>query len=266
MIVEVDFLDHWKTQLLIQLLEDQLAPLYLLRLWGHCQNRKTHGFPVGSKKLLAAVCKYPVEGKKTAEEFHASLVEAGFVDEEDRNGDHFMIVHDWDSTNASLVASWTNGKKGGRPKNKPMDNPQETHGLLNGAAGLTHGETDREEREDREEKRESIAPAKDASLEEFHAAFQSVHPECARVGLCDFISVVAACRIVFNGEVVEPDVYAALNDFRINCCSMTTFRPQGAVQKFRNYLVQATAQRLQALEKQQKNKPIRRNSIATAGK
>jgi len=38
------------------------------------------------------------------------------------------------------------------------------------------------------------------------------------------------------------------------------------VQKFRNYLVQATAQRRQALEKQQKNKPIRRNSIATAGK
>ena len=59
---------------------------------------------------------------------------------------------------------------------------------------------------------------------------------------------------------------AVLNDFRINCCSMTTFRPQGAVQKFKNYLVQATDKRRQALEKQQKNKPIRRNSIATAGK
>jgi hypothetical protein len=60
------------------------------------------------------------------------MLEAGFVR---RDGDT-LIVHEWDQYNASLFANWSNGKKGGRPKNKenprvsdgiPMDNPSETH-------------------------------------------------------------------------------------------------------------------------------------------
>jgi hypothetical protein len=58
--------------------------------------------------------------------------------------------------NAGLIASWSNGGKGGRPK-KPTGNPQKTHGLPTGYPQvnpepnqvnpqLTHGVTDREEK------------------------------------------------------------------------------------------------------------------------
>lgn len=77
-----------------------------------------------------------------------------------------VIAHQWDEVNAGLIASWSNGGKGGRPK-KPTGNPQITHGLPTGYPAVnpesnqvnpqvTHGVTDREEKI--EKKEETKAP------------------------------------------------------------------------------------------------------------
>lgn len=118
MIVQPDFLDHWKTGLLIELLDDQCAPMYVLRLWAHCQNRKTHGFPRVNPAITKAICKAP----HSAEFFENCMVEAGFIEIIDNE----IVAHDWADVNASLITSWENGKKGGRPKKKPTENPRVT--------------------------------------------------------------------------------------------------------------------------------------------
>jgi|GEM_PF-3922869 len=127
MIVQPDFLDHWKTQLLIETLEDPTAPLYVIRLWAHCQNRKTHRFPRVNPAITKAICK---ASKHAPDVFENAMVECGFIRIED--GD--VVAHDWEHVNASLIAAWVNGKKGGRPKEKthgltlpkPRANPNET--------------------------------------------------------------------------------------------------------------------------------------------
>jgi hypothetical protein len=129
MIISPDFLDHWKTQLLVDKLDgDQSAPLRVIRLWSHCQNRRKNIFPAMTSATLKAVCHYLVD----ADKLESAMLEAGFIR---RDGD-MLIVHEWDQYNASLFANWSNGKKGGRPKNKenprvsdgiPMDNPSGTH-------------------------------------------------------------------------------------------------------------------------------------------
>lgn len=124
MIVDPDFLDHWRTRMLVDMLEDELAPLYVIRLWGHCQNRRGwvfDGMPVHATK---AICRYPGD----AEVLEKALVDCGFLSRQD---DEITIVG-WDEHNASLIANWANGKRGGRPKGstketrkKPMGKPKE---------------------------------------------------------------------------------------------------------------------------------------------
>lgn len=124
MIVDPDFLDHWRTRMLVDMLEDELAPLYIIRLWGHCQNRRGwifDGMPVHATK---AICRYPGD----AERFEKALIDCGFLS---RENDEITIVG-WDEHNASLIANWANGKRGGRPKGstketrkKPMGKPSE---------------------------------------------------------------------------------------------------------------------------------------------
>lgn len=121
MIVDPDFLDHWKTQMLIDSLDDPCAPIYVIRLWGHCQTRRGWVFdiPVAGIK---SICKYPGD----ADQLNQALIECEFLH---RNGKEVTVVG-WDEHNSTLIANWNNGKKGGRPpKKKPMDNPEETHGL-----------------------------------------------------------------------------------------------------------------------------------------
>ncbi len=75
MIVDPDFPDHWKTRLLVDLLEDESAPLNVIRLWAHCQNRRTHHFEDLNAKALKAICRYPGDPDK----FEAAMVSSGFV-------------------------------------------------------------------------------------------------------------------------------------------------------------------------------------------
>ena len=132
MIVDPDFFDHWKTLCLIEELDgDAAAPIYVLRLWAHCQNRKQWRFTSLSERALKALCRFPGNGNKLI----ASLVASGFV-RRSESGDEIIVVG-WDEYNAQLIANWKNGKKGGRPRTchsdysethgLPMDNPSQSH-------------------------------------------------------------------------------------------------------------------------------------------
>lgn len=136
MIIEPDFLDHWKTQLLVQLTDDPAAPLMMVRLWGHCHTRKAWRFSDLSDHALAAICRW----KGDAARLRAILIEAGFVMEEPDGQTTWLVAHDWDVVNATLVRNWANGPKGGRPKN-----PTITHDKPSG----TPNGSDRIDREDR---------------------------------------------------------------------------------------------------------------------
>ncbi len=123
MIVDPDFFDHWRTLMVADALGDQLAPVYIMRLWAHCQNRKADTFeipPAGIK----ALCKYAGD----ADALESALVAAEYIT---RDGTLVTVVG-WAEKNASLLAAWENGGKGGRPK--------KTHGLATGNPAVTHGQ------------------------------------------------------------------------------------------------------------------------------
>lgn len=131
MIVDPDFLDHWKTRMLVDMLDDDRAPLYVIRLWAHCQNRRDWVFddvpPVGVK----AICRYDGE----AEILEDALTKCGFLS---RDGDTLTIVG-WDEHNATLIANWKNGLRGGRPKGSG----KETHEKPMGSTGDNPSGTDK---------------------------------------------------------------------------------------------------------------------------
>jgi len=120
MIVEPDFLDHWKTRMLARLLKDERAPIYVLRLWAHCQQRKTDRFTGWNPDVLASVCRWDSDGSTLWEAMGKTFI---------RLEGEEVVVHGWADTNAALISAWTNGRMGGRPKAskstqpKPVDNP-----------------------------------------------------------------------------------------------------------------------------------------------
>jgi hypothetical protein len=118
MIVEPDFADHWKTQALIRAVGDNAgpegAPMMIIRLWAHCQHRKTGRFPNMSDDALAIICRW----NRSPSELKAILIECGFIN----NRDGILTIHDWENTNRILVSAWKNGTKGGRPR-KPTAKP-----------------------------------------------------------------------------------------------------------------------------------------------
>jgi uncharacterized phage protein (TIGR02220 family) len=114
MIVEPDFFDHWKTRMLVDLLDgDELAPVYVMRLWGHCQQRRAFAFSMPTA-ALRSTCRYKGDPAK----FEQAMTDAGFVS---RNEDSDLVANGWDEYNAKLIANWTNGQKGGRPPKKGRD-------------------------------------------------------------------------------------------------------------------------------------------------
>ena len=126
MIVTTDFLDHWKTTLLIQSLNDPAAPQYVIRLWAHCQSSKRWQFEGITPDILKAICRFPGDAKA----FDTAMLASRFI----RREGNLLSAHNWDLHNSSLISAWTNGAKGGRPPQKapieqPPDNPEITHGL-----------------------------------------------------------------------------------------------------------------------------------------
>lgn len=151
MIVEPDFPDHWKTQLLIQLTGEPAAPMLVIRLWAHCQQRKAWRFTSTDMpdEALAAVCRWTGEPKRLREH----LTAARFLD---RGEDGEIVVHQWDEVNATLVRNWGNGAKNAL-RFKPSGNPSDTHMTPTGGAIEKIDKIDRS-REDREEKKTPLTP------------------------------------------------------------------------------------------------------------
>lgn len=149
MIVEPDFFDHWKTRMLVDLLDgDEAAPVYVQRLWAHCQNRRQVSFENFPPAALKALCRYPGHPSK----LESGLVSSGFVR---RDGAGVFTVLNWEKYNAGLIANWTNGEKGGRPPK----NPPETHGLSMGnPSGTDRAEQQRAERSRADKKQAEPVP------------------------------------------------------------------------------------------------------------
>jgi hypothetical protein len=132
-IVDPDFLNHWRTRMLVEALNDEMAPLYVIRIWGHCQQRRADRFDGMPAAGLKALCKAAGD----AQALETALIEAGFIA---RDGSA-ITVPKWAEKNASLLAAWDNGNKGGRPK-KPKQNPRVPDSPLqdqNNNPDKTHG-------------------------------------------------------------------------------------------------------------------------------
>lgn len=130
MILDPDFLDHWKTRLFIELMGDEMASNYILRLWFHCQLRRTTHFEGMTGQVLKAICRYPGDGENLKE----TMLRVGFIEVD---GD-CVSVPKWAEANAKMMSNWDNGKRGGRPRKpaktsgkpkteNPTHNPTETH-------------------------------------------------------------------------------------------------------------------------------------------
>ena len=160
MIIQPDFLTHWKVQALSGILGRAEALTALLSLWGHCQNSKTYVFEF-TRPMLAGICQY----QGNAATLHEAMLECRLLDP---LGDGKYEVHGWAEKNATLLTSWDNGGKGGRPAKNPWVNPDPQSGNprvnpdpQSGNPRATHGVTDREierKRERLEKKREGMGP------------------------------------------------------------------------------------------------------------
>jgi len=132
MLIDPDFFDHWRTRMLADLLGDECAPIYIMRLWAHCQLRKSDRFDLPAS-ALKAVCRYPGD----ADEFERAMIDGGWVEREGET----IIATGWADKNAKLVQAWENGAKGGRPKTqrKPKHNPRVTQQEPTDNPTVTHG-------------------------------------------------------------------------------------------------------------------------------
>ncbi len=167
MIVDPDFFDHWKTLLLVENLDgDQAAPIYVLRLWAHCQNRRQCSFDNLSDRALKALCRFPGQANKLV----SALSESGFVR---RSEDGQTEVVGWDEYNAKLLANWENGAKGGRPK-KANNNPTETQRKPNDNPPVTHAEPIRVDRSRVDKITLSNTPSRELSKHWKDETFRSV--------------------------------------------------------------------------------------------
>jgi hypothetical protein len=124
MIVQPDFINHWKTNALAAKIGRLEALTAILSLWAHCQQRRTWNFQM-TPLMLAGICNFSGD----ADTLFQTMVDVKFLDMEE-NGS--FTVHEWAEVNAALVHNWEAGKKGGRPPKNPRDNPTETQGLSQG--------------------------------------------------------------------------------------------------------------------------------------
>lgn len=161
MIVDPDFFDHWRTRMVADMLQDQLAPVYIMRLWAHCQNRKGDVFDIPAAGLKA-LCQFA----GSAQDLEDALIAAEYISRDGLT----VTVTGWAEKNAALLAAWENGNKGGRPKKnqkqtdgQPTENPAETHGLPMANPPLTQTKPIRVDKRREEEKTEEAPSAKSPS-------------------------------------------------------------------------------------------------------
>jgi len=115
-IVQPDFLDHWKTLKLTSVLSDPLAPIYILRLWSYVQTSRRDIIP-DDAEMIKAVCRWG----GPAPVIRSALMSCGWVDAVEGG----LLIHGWSELNARLIHNWTVGKTGGRPR-VTTENPRDT--------------------------------------------------------------------------------------------------------------------------------------------
>ncbi len=151
MIVQPDFLDHWKTNALAARIGRLEAITALLALWAHCQQRRAWQFQL-TPLMLAGICRYPSENPGVLMD---TLIELNLLE---KTPEGVFIVHDWAETNAALVHNWTAGKQGGRPRKQPQGEPTENPRVNpRQTQGQPKGEPIREEKR-REEEKPPVVP------------------------------------------------------------------------------------------------------------
>ena len=116
MIVQPDFLDHWKVSALAARIGRLEAITALIALWAHCQQRRLWRFEF-TDLMLAGICRFT--GDATL--LKNTLLELRLIDLHPEGG---YEVHEWAEVNASLVHNWEVGSRGGRPKKEPLGNPR----------------------------------------------------------------------------------------------------------------------------------------------
>lgn len=95
MIVEPDFVHHWKTELLRSLLEEPTGEAYVIRFWSFCQLRKEWVFPELSRKMLAGIVRWQGDLDKLWDAF----IRSGFLEETEEG----WRAHEWDEVNSDVV-------------------------------------------------------------------------------------------------------------------------------------------------------------------
>ena len=154
MIVDPDFLEHWRTRMLVDALGgDEMAPFYVLRIWGHCQQRRGDRFAMPAAGLKA-LCKAAGD----AAELETALGDAGFIERDGAD----IFVPKWAEKNASLLAAWENGNKGGRPRKEPIENPRVTQSKPTANPDKTQTKPIREEKRREEEKEPLVSVCRPA--------------------------------------------------------------------------------------------------------
>lgn len=104
MIIAPDFFEHWKTKALVELTKRPESPLWVQRLWAHCQTRKAWEFRDLSDLALKSICGVPAD--ITPEVWKKTLLDCRFVRESGKK----LVVHEWEEHNAALVVRWLGGK------------------------------------------------------------------------------------------------------------------------------------------------------------
>lgn len=196
MIVEPDFLDHWKTQLLGRLLGSDKAPIYVLRLWAHCQQRKTGRFTGWNPDVLASVCRWDGDGLLFWDAMMKTFME--------RDGDD-VIAHGWAEANAGLVSAWSNGKLGGRPRKTGGNKPVNNRTVNRKETDRVSDRVDRVDRVD-EINKEAAPPSGDAKPIAGDSESEPAKPKRARNPLMDWIAQMGGAKL----EEVTPTAWGGI--------------------------------------------------------
>ena len=102
MIIKADFLNHWKTKLLIKRLGDGPALTALISLWAYCEQRRAWQFSL-SPLEMAGVCDFGGDPQT----LHHALTELRFIEAITPTE---FIVNGWGEMNQSLVLRWPGRK------------------------------------------------------------------------------------------------------------------------------------------------------------
>lgn len=194
MIIEPDFLDHWKTRALVDLSKKPESPLWLIRLWAHCHSRKAWQFnlpPIALKSICG------VSADISADDWFKWLKECRFI--EGTKSD--WQVHDWEKHNSGLVSRWGNGRQpkraaaqadDKRTTSEPQADSKPTEAPLPSSPPDRY---DRDDRSDRDEKSDGDEGKAPTSRKGKPASFGEVEAFIADSGIV--ISPISAAKF-FN--------------------------------------------------------------------